>query len=67
MNKQIIKSSEAVNKMVDMVDGLLTAFSSMKSGPDSTDDRPRSGSFGGNLGVLGQAMNFIQTMYQLTK
>jgi len=68
LNRQIIKSSETIMYFVDIMDSMLTSFMGPKDKNDegTTDNRPRGLNFG-NLGYLGQAIQFMQAMYQLTK
>lgn len=68
LNRQIIKSSETIMYFVDIMDSMLTSFMGPKENNDAgtTDNRPRQLNFG-NLGYVGQAIQFMQTLYQLTR
>lgn len=69
LNRQIIKSSETIMYFVDILDGMLTSFMGPNKPLDdndlgTTDNRPRNLGLGGGLG---QILQFMQTLYNLTR
>jgi len=73
LNRQIIKSSETIMSVIDMVETLMSAFLPNQSDATgvndndigSTDDKPRS--YGQYGGTISQLVNFAKTIYSLSK
>jgi len=73
LNRQIIKSSETIMSVIDMVETLMNAFLPNQSDANgvndndigSTDDKPRS--YGQYGGTISQLVNFAKTIYSLSK
>jgi len=70
LNRQIIKSSETIMSVIDMIETLMNAFMPSQTdgnGNDqgTTDDKPRA--YGQYGGTLGQLVNFAQTIYNLSR
>jgi len=71
LNRQIIKSSETIMSVIDMIETLMNAFMpSFKTdgnGNDegTTDDKPRA--YGQYGGTISQLVNFAQTLYNLSR
>lgn len=77
LNRQIIKSSETIMSVVDMIETLINAFVPNMDTSDangindigSTDNKPRSygGAFGNYGGTISQLVNFAKTLYNLSR
>lgn len=76
LNRQIIKSSETIMSVVNMIETLINAFMPNFSTSDAdglndrgtTDNRPRAYGDGfGYGGTISQLVNFAKTLYSLTK
>jgi len=66
LNRQIVRSSETIMYVVEMMDKMLTTFMGPKDDNDigTTDNRPRNLDY---FGTFGQVLNFAQTMYQMLR
>lgn len=67
LNRQIIKSSETIMYVVDILDSMMTTFLGPKadnSDYGTTDNRPRSNA--GLGGTLGQLFSFAKAIYSLS-
>ena len=69
LNRQIIKSSETIMSVIDMVETLMNAFLPAQSDANdkgTTDNKPRAYDTGYG-GTISQLVNFAQTLYSLSK
>ena len=76
LNRQIIKSSETIMSVIDMIETLINtfmpAFSQTTSDTDgvndmgTTDNKPRS-YYGNYGGTISQLVNFAKTLYNLSR
>ena len=69
LNRQIIKSSETIMSVIDMVETLMNAFLPAQSDANdkgTTDNKPRAYDSGYG-GTISQLVNFAQTLYSLSK
>lgn len=75
LNRQIIKSSETIMSVIDMIETLMNAFLPSQTTSDitgsgandmgTTDNKPRS--YGNYGGTISQLVNFAQTLYNLSR
>ena len=72
LNRQIIKSSETIMSVIDMVETLMNAFLPTQTDANgvndkgTTDNKPRAYDTGYG-GTISQLVNFAQTLYSLSK
>jgi len=72
LNRQIIKSSETIMSVIEMIETLMNAFlptqsdaNGMDNDIGTTDNQPRL--FGQYGGTISQMVNFAKTLYSLSK